>query len=63
MDRKPRCPDVRGGSFAYRDEVYYHPEMCTLNDKPCLLTGGYECEVYQDYLKWLEGEEDGEDLV
>jgi len=60
MDRRPRCPELSGGKFRLGDETYYENEICNLNGHYCITAAGDDCEAYQDYLKWLDGEEDEE---
>ena len=55
IEEKPKCP----GS---RRSWYNGVALCHLNDKICLLETDDTCEDYEDYLKELKEEEDGQKL-
>ena len=44
-----RCPEVK--TIRVGDESM---DICTLNDKICLLWSSNECDIYNEYLEELE---------
>lgn len=45
------CPEIRNKGGI--DVDYY---VCRINDKPCIMDDGHECEVYNDWIIEQAGE-------